>query len=141
MNDEIRLIYIATRSLADPSRLNVEQTLSICADQNDPPRPQVDGSTQLSRRGQRKATTVHGEWYQGVINTPHIEGDQRIFWREYLDSTRQEEVHRIVHSDFIGWDADVSDLTIYRPLNTGSLTRFEFGDDYKANIQWRQIES
>jgi len=139
MSTEIQLVYIATNALVLPSRLNTEQTLSITANQNDPPMPQIDGKTQLSRRGLRAATTIHGRWYRGTINTPYVSGAERQFWREYLESTAEQETHRLVHPAFLGWDSDVNDLSIYRPMNTGSFSRWDLGDDYKASIQWRQV--
>ncbi len=141
MSTEIHLIYRATRALVTPSRLNQEQTLIIDADQNDPPIARIDGSTQHSRRGQRKATTVHGKWYQGTMRTPYILGPNRVYYREYFESTEEEEPHRLVHPDFLGWDDDVSDLNIYRPMNTGGVSRFDLGDEYRATIQWRQINA
>lgn len=139
MSTEIHLIYTATAAVVSPEREGEEQTLIITANANDMPVPRVDGRTQLSRRGLRKATTVHGRWYQGTISTPYIASTERLYWREYLESTAEEEPHRLIHPNFMGWDADVSDLTIYRPLNSGKFSRFDLGDEYRASIEWRQV--
>ena len=139
MSTVIQLIYTATHALVLPSRLDTEQTLVIDANQNDPPLPRISGKQQLSRKGLRKATTVHGRWYQGSISTPFITAAERPYWREYWESTAEEEPHRLVHPSFLGWDSDVSDLSVYRPMNSGSFSRFELGDEYRAAIQWRQV--
>lgn len=138
MSTEIRLIYTATKALVLPGNLNVEVTLSFEANRDDPPMPKKDGTTQKSRRGKRKATTVHGSWYQGSISIPYITSEQRLQWREYLESTAEEELHRLVHPDYLGWDSDVSDLIIYRPMNTGSFSRFQMEDAYRASINWAE---
>lgn len=140
MSCDILLIYTATHSFLSPDREGQIQTLVIKANENDPPVPKVDGNIQRSRRGLRKATTIHGRWYEGVINTPLIRMNERPQWREYIDSTSEEESHEIQFVDYFGFDSDVSALTIYRPMNTLTFERFGNSDRYKANIKWRQID-
>lgn len=140
MSNEIQLVYTATRALVLPARLNTEQTLTITVSSNEPPRPRLTGRTQHSRRGLRKATTIHGRWYQGTLACPYISAAERPYWREYMESTAEEEPHQMLHDAFPGWDGDLEDLTIYRPLNSGSLSRFQMEDAYTASIEWRQVE-
>lgn len=143
MSAEVHFIYTATRGLVNESRANTQQTLVANAGSNDPPTPTIDGSTQMSRRGQRKATTVHGRWFQGDMTFPIITSKNRAQWREYMESTAEEEVHRMLHIDYSGVDEDVRDLTIFRPMNTGTFERIgaagQAFDSYKSTITWRQI--
>lgn len=139
MSTEIELLYTATRALVLPERAGIQQTLVIDANDDDPPMPFVDGTLQHSRGGNRKYATIHGRWYQGSISTPYILGVERPFWREFMESTAEAEEFDLHHPDFYGWDSDVSVLRVYRPLNTGSLTRYELGDEYRASFQWRAV--
>ena len=140
MSCEIHITYVAIRALVDPTRFDQEQTLIIHANENDQPTTNVLGETQYSRGGKRKATTVFGRWLEGTINTPLITASERPYWREYLESTCEEEIHEIRRVDYYGWDEDISTLTVFRPLNTGSLSRRGNGDRYKANFKWRQVD-
>ncbi len=138
MSADIQLIYTPLRGLVSPAREGIEQTLVITANNNEPSLPKVDGRVQYSYRGKRAAVTVHGKTRQGQISTPHITGLERPFWREFLESTEELESFRIVHSGFFGWDSDLNDLTVHRPLNTAQLARIELRDDYQATFQWRE---
>lgn len=140
MGTQIEFVYVATRALVVPERLGLEQTFTIEANKNEPPMPTIQGRTQTSRRGRRKATTIYGRWYSGEINTPFITSNERLYWREYLESTAEEEIHQMKHVNYLGWDDDVSALQIYRPMNTGGLTRYELGDEYRGSIEWKEVD-
>ncbi len=140
MSDQVEMVYTVTRAPATADRLGTQVSLLLELDQDDPPVPYVDGSTQFSRLGLRKATTVHGRWYRGSMRAPWITPITRPFVREFLESTAEEEPFNIVHAGYLGWDSDVGNLRVYRPLNTGSLTRLDVTDDYALSFQWRQIE-
>ena len=139
MSPDIVLTYTATHALLNAARLNEIVTLTIDASRNDAPLAFVDGRTQFSLRGLRKATTIYGRWYRGTINTPYITSAQRLQWREFFESTAEEEHFTLEHPDYPGWDADVDSLTVYRPLNTGLMPRLDISDEYSGVIEWRQI--
>lgn len=141
MSPDIRLIYTAKRALIEPARLNNEYILTIDANSNDTPLANVDGRTQFSLRGLRKATTIYGRWHQGTINTPFITSLQRLQWREFFESTSEEEPFTLEHPDYPGWDSDVSSLNVFRPLNSGRMPRLDISDEYSGVIEWRQISN
>lgn len=141
MSTAIQLVFTVVRAPVIAARLGSEQTLVIDANVNDPPMPRVDGRVQHDHRGRRHAATVHGRWREGEIETPYISGLDRPYWREFFESTDEAERFRLVHPDFFGWDGDVSDLTVYRPLNSASLPRFDLGDNYRARFRWRETSS
>ena len=141
MSPDILLTYTATRALLDPARLDQVYTLTIDANVNDTPLSFVDGRTQLSLRGLRKATTVYGRWYRGTISTPFITSVPRLQWREFFESTAEEEPFTLEHPDYPGWDSDVSSLNVYRPLNTGRMPRLDISDEYSGFFEWRQISN
>ena len=85
---EITLEFVGASEIISASRVGLDLVYAMRPEKMDPPTLVEDSHTQHSYRGMRKATTVHGHRYEGLIEVSRLPGDRQPLHAEFIDSVK-----------------------------------------------------
>lgn len=135
MSSDIDLVFTCRSAVINANRIDTEITLTIGADEFNPPTLRVMKRTARTYNQRRKFVTVYGSTKVGRISSPYITAAQRPYWQEFFESVSEGEVFTIDATGLPGvdrsFDATITDSDFDTP-------RIDILDAYTASFNFEE---
>jgi hypothetical protein len=133
---EITIEYVGASDIISASRIGLDLVYAMRPEKMDPPTLVEDSTTQYSLRGQRKATTVHGDHYEGLIEVSRLSGDRQPLHAEFIDSVKGEAPF-IIHAEY--WPGIMRAMDAFVPAKQYKQEAVRQIDRYTVSVPYRTI--
>lgn len=135
MSSDIDLVFTCKSAVINANRIDTEITLTIGANEFNPPTLRKFKRVARSYNQRRKFTTVYGSTKVGRISVPYISSTARPYWQEFFESVSEEEVFTIDATGLPGVDrlfeATITDSDFDTP-------RIDILDAYTASFNFEE---